>query len=355
MNVSINVQELIEILDRTPATHNVMLVGNHGIGKSRILTDYYQSRGYRVVALFLGQLSDPGDLIGLPMKNEKSGRTEFMPPYWFPIDNQPIVLFLDELNRARQEVLQSVMDLSLNRTLAGRRLPDGSRIISAVNEGEEYQLTDLDPALVSRFNIYQFRPTEAEWLLWAAQNGIDTRVTTFLENNPTYIDGHLTDDMANLDKTPDRRAWERVSDIIKSKATVEKIDIKTIAGIVGAKAAARFAESIKEDHIVDGKSLLLQFEKVLPKLQKYGLTELSVVNDNFYRFLQVSDYKPADEKKVIDNAAAYIDWLLSLDQREPMAHFISDFQSSTYPQANIFIINKCPDIYQKIMTFIMSL
>ena len=48
-----------------------------------------------------------------------------------PIDGKPIVLFLDELNRARPEILQTIMDLALNRTLAGRALPDGSRIITS--------------------------------------------------------------------------------------------------------------------------------------------------------------------------------------------------------------------------------
>lgn len=160
MAISVNSKELTEILDVTPSTQNIMLVGKHGIGKSEILTNYFNKKGMKVVSLFLGQMADPGDLIGLPHKNEETGKTDFMPPYWFPVDNEPIVLFLDELNRARPELLQTVMDLALNRKLAGRYLPEGSRIISAVNDGEEYQLTDLDPALVSRFNIYNFRPTK---------------------------------------------------------------------------------------------------------------------------------------------------------------------------------------------------
>lgn len=170
-NISINATELVQLLDRTPSGHNIMLVGEHGIGKSEILSTYFSGKGMKVVALFLGQISDPGDLLGLPHKDEKSGRTEFMPPYWFPVDGVPVCLFLDELNRARPEILQTVMDLVLNRKLAGRSLPEGSRIVSAVNEGEKYQLTDLDPALVSRFNIYEFRPTVQEWLLWAARRG----------------------------------------------------------------------------------------------------------------------------------------------------------------------------------------
>ena len=150
MAVIINTKELLQILEYTPACHNIMLSGKHGIGKSRIITEYFESKGVKVVTLFLGQMSDPGDLLGLPRKDDASDRTVFMPPYWFPVDGKPVVLFLDELNRARPEILQAIMDLALNRTLAGRRLPEGSRIISAVNEGDEYQLTDLDPALVSK-------------------------------------------------------------------------------------------------------------------------------------------------------------------------------------------------------------
>jgi len=217
-NINVNITELLQVLDTTPATHNIMLVGGHGIGKSEILTEYYSSKGLPVVALFLGQMSDPGDILGLPHKDETTGRTDFMPPYWFPIDGKPVVLFLDELNRARPEILQTVMDLCLNRKLAGRKLPEGSRVIAAVNEGAQYQLTDLDPALVSRFNILSFRPTVQEWLLWARRIKVDNRVIEFLEEHPEWMDkdpdakeGADT----GLDKSPDRRAWKRVSDVFR--------------------------------------------------------------------------------------------------------------------------------------------
>jgi len=175
-NIRVNITELMQVLDISKPEHNLMLVGNHGIGKSEILTEYFSRQGMPVVALFLGQMSDPGDLIGIPSKNEVTGKTDFMPPYWFPLDGKPIVLFLDELNRARPEILQTIMDLALNRKLAGRKLPDGSRIIAAVNEGDQYQLTDLDQALVSRFNILTFSPTVQEWLLWAKKAELDNRV-----------------------------------------------------------------------------------------------------------------------------------------------------------------------------------
>ncbi len=206
--MAINIKELHKILAAMPATQNLMLTGKHGIGKSEILTRYFQQLGIKVNTLFLGQMSDPGDLIGLPRLDEATGKTVFMPPYWFPTDGQPIVLFLDELNRARPEVLQTIMDLALNRKLAGRALPEGSRLIAAVNDGEEYQLTDLDPALVSRFNIYAFRPSVQEWLLWASESKLDSRVIDFIRSNPKLLDGDRPADGEDrgLEKSPDRRA-----------------------------------------------------------------------------------------------------------------------------------------------------
>src|SRR3954469_19897579 len=190
MAIKIDAGELREVLRQTPPEQNILLVGRHGIGKSEIITAFFRDeRRLPVVAFFLGQMSDPGDLIGLMHKDEATGRSVFLPPYWWPGDGRPIVLFLDELNRARPEILQSVHELALNKTLAGKRLPEGSIVVSAVNEGDEYQLTDLDPALVSRFNLYEFAPTAEDWLLWAAENDVDRRVTGFIQQNNQYLDG----------------------------------------------------------------------------------------------------------------------------------------------------------------------
>ena len=43
MSVTINTSELKETLELTPSKQNVMLVGKHGIGKSEILTSYFES------------------------------------------------------------------------------------------------------------------------------------------------------------------------------------------------------------------------------------------------------------------------------------------------------------------------
>lgn len=354
MNISISIDELKRLLTAMPTDQNIMLTGRHGIGKSEILTNFYAERGMKVVTLFLGQMSDPGDLIGLPNKNEQTGKTDFMPPYWFPMDGEPIVLFLDELNRARPEVLQTVMDLVLNRKLAGRQLPKGSVIISAVNEGDEYQLTDLDPALVSRFNIYQFRPTTAEWLLWAQENGLDERVIFFISNNADWLDENIkqADEYVGLEKSPDRRAWKKVSDLIKGIDSLDDYK-KFVAGIIGVAATAAFYASVAEKNIIYGKSVLVDFAKVRGKLKSLQLHHFAVINEGIFRCLQLHDYE--DSSTSADNLTAYTAWLLNNGKKEAFANFTNLITDSKYPKAVVFISTKTPELYKKVIEFIRNL
>ena len=356
MNISTNITELKQLLEATPASHNIMLVGNHGIGKSEILTEFFKEKGMPVVALFLGQMADPGDLIGLPTKDEKTGKTDFMPPYWFPTDGKPIVLFLDELNRARPEILQTVMDLALNRKLAGKLLPEGSRIISAVNAGDQYQLTDLDPALVSRFNIVNFKPTAEEWLLWARKAQLDPRVIGFIDENRMWLDKDLDAKEGadtGLDKTPDRRAWKRVSDVIMGKDELKEIDTKIISSIVGPKAASAFIQNAATRKILSGREVLAGFDKAKVKdtLDGYGLHQLSVVNEGIYRHLEVEKVQEKDVKTYTDNLMSYFEYLTK-KRKEAAAHFANLYHQETYQEAMSFIARKCPMLVMMIVSYI---
>jgi hypothetical protein len=354
MSVKINTKELIEILDVTPPHHNIMLVGKHGIGKSQIIENYFVREGKKVVILFLGQMSDPGDLIGLPVLDAVTRKTEFRPPYWFPEgDDEPIVLFLDELNRARPEILQCVMDLTLNKRLNGKDLPAGSRIITAVNEGEEYQLTDLDPALVSRFNIYTFSPTVAEWLLWAAENKIDGRIIHFIEKNPDCLDSDLKDD-AGLEKSADRRSWHRVSQLIAGIENFDKTTEKIIAGVVGIVAALKFANFVKTNHGLDVRLILSDFEKHKAKLKKLPVHELTIFNESMFRMVETEE-KPETVQKFVQNMELYIKWLRKETKNEVLAHWTTIFDSNAYTQTKVAILTYSPYIFTNIAGFIKDI
>ena len=356
-NIRVNTTELMQMLEMTPAHHNLMLVGRHGIGKSEILTEYYAGKGLKVVPLFLGQMADPGDLIGIPSKNEQTGKTEFMPPYWFPLDGKPIVLFLDELNRARPEILQTIMDRALNRKLAGRQRPEGSRIISAVNEGEQYQLTDLDPALVSRFNIINFQPTVQEWLLWAKREEVDPRVISFIEENSIWLDRNddaRENEDTGLDKTPDRRAWKRVSDIIKGAEVLTSLHQKVIASVVGAKATVAFMAAVNNKKVISGKDILYSFEKAKDKLKPYTLHEMSIVNEGVFRLLEVEKVPTEKKEDAEKNLDAYVDDLVK-ERKEAAAHFANLYVQQTYPNAVAFIARECQVLTMTLVLYVKSI
>ena len=366
MAVKINLTELKETLNLTPSAQNIMLVGKHGIGKSEILTDYFQKAGMKVVTLFLGQMSDPGDIIGLPSKIESKdakgnvmSQTDFTPPYWFPVDGTPIVLFLDELNRARPEILQTVMDLTLNRKLAGRSLPKGSRVIAAVNDGDEYQLTDLDPALVSRFNIYEFKPSVEEWLNWAVANKLDERVINFIQDNPTWLDGDEGDNKKHgfqgLDKSADRRAWKKVSDIMLQIDSIKDIHKRIIAGIVGAGAAAVFIRNVLQNNAISGKDLLMKYDKTIKTVEKYQLHEFAILNESIFRFLENAKLDEREKKLAAKNLRQYIDWLRTNKKKEALANFTSIFERGTYNEAIVFMVVNASDVYEMLTDFVEKL
>ena len=357
MAITISIAGLRKLLEKMPSDQNIMLSGRHGIGKSEILTKYYTDKGMKVVALFLGQMSDPGDLIGLPHKDEQTGKTEFMPPYWFPVDGKPVVLFLDELNRARPEVLQTIMDLALNRKLAGKQLPEGSVVISAVNDGEEYQLTDLDPALVSRFNIYKFSPTPEEWLIWAEKKQLDWRVIDFIRDHNEWLDGDMEkgNQYEGLEKSPDRRAWKKVSDLILGVEELDKDYKVFIAGIIGVRATAAFFAALEKMSNLSGRDVLMNFKNCQKALDKLQAHQLAIINEDIFRYLEVGNFAGTTETDIVASLKAYVSWLEKKKLNETMAHLVSHVTGGTYQKATVFIVTKAADVYAKMIKFVSGL
>ncbi|MGE0084226.1 MAG: AAA family ATPase [Desulfococcaceae bacterium] len=342
MSIRIDVPELYEVLRLTPRDQNIMLIGKHGIGKSEIITHFWRRQGMDVVSFFCGQMSDPGDLIGLMHKDEVSGRSVFLPPYWWPPEGKAIVLFLDELNRARPEILQAVQDLALNKTLAGKKLPEGSMIISAVNEGDEYQLTDLDPALVSRFNLYEFAPTAEDWLLWADSSGVDQRVIAFIQKNRHHLDGEgfspeTVGMKSGLVRYPDRRAWVRVSGLIANTKKIEDIHIKIIAGMVGTPAALAFRQSLADTEKISAEQILLHFGKHKDKLKDLSLQEIILLNEQIILWISSRKYKAGQKPAMHKNLLAYLRELQKAENREPVAHFASMIENPGFENTMAFV------------------
>jgi len=188
----------------------ILLRGRHGIGKSCVVYQTAAGMELPVVERRASQMTE-GDLVGLPVI--KGDVTTFNPPDWFhQACNEPVVLFLDEVDRATVEVRQGIFELTDSRKLNGHTLHPDTIIFAAVNggeHGEQYQVGEMDPAELDRWTVFDVEPTCEDWLDWAKGN-VNEVVWDFINQNR----GHLehTGDFEPNKVYPSRRSWDRYNE-----------------------------------------------------------------------------------------------------------------------------------------------
>lgn len=363
-----NAEQTLDVLVNFPVTESILIAGNHGIGKSQIVKQAAAKLGIPCIDFRLSQ-NDIGDLKGMPF--HVKGRTVFAPPEFMPLresDAEEIrelldlaenvsmgvygdsgILFLDEINRASREVQQAAFELVLDRRLNLRSLPGGWRVVAAVNDNNDiYAVSSMEPALLSRFFLIDFKPTTQEWLTWARLSGVNSTIIRFITEKPEFLDppDELLSQaaVAGVKKVHDRRAWEKFSDTLNKfesdfraggrrhhplSTSRENLDYLVLlaSGFVGHLAAVRFCGFVKTKHqSLDAKSILNNWDssvrqRLLKIIDSNQTTELAAYNDriithvaNFYKNKNLS-------VKAKNNLAKY----LRLLPNELIADFWKNF------------------------------
>jgi len=363
-----SIKEMKRIYEVTPIEQPILLKAIHGVGKSESVKEFFESKGYRVIPFFLGQMSDAGDVLGLPDKVEKNGikNTDFCPPTWWPKDpNEKVVLFFDELNRAKPELLQVIMDLVLNRKLAGRSLPKSTRIIAAINppEDEIYQVENLEPALLDRFNCYDFKPTVDEWIDWATKEKVNRHIIGFISRHNNLLDPPSSKEQRANEVYPSRRSWKRVSDIINNNSDLlkqQEILATIMLGIVGVSATSSFMKYLREtEKGIHAGILITQFhvhvEEFEEKLSRMNVQDLIALNKEIISWFKenIDLLKTGSKKEAAQltyNLQRYLEFVPFL---EVMAEFFSlmteENRTQSWPKL-IFSLN--PSLGQKMISCI---
>jgi hypothetical protein len=187
-----DIKTFVSVASRLPASQAVLIRGPHGIGKSQLVGQIASesqlkdgTKGLPLVDRRLAQMTE-GDIIGLPELCD--GVTRFCPVDWIlRACREPVVLLLDELNRATVEVQQCAFQLVLDRELNGHRLHPETRIFCAVNASPEYQINEMDPALLDRFWTVDLEPTTEDWIEWATEAGVDDVLIDFIRHYPAHL------------------------------------------------------------------------------------------------------------------------------------------------------------------------
>jgi hypothetical protein len=249
----------------------VLIRGRHGIGKSTIVYQLADKMNMTVIERRASQMTE-GDLLGLPKLTKNV--TTWCPPEWLATAcNEPVVLFLDEVDRATLEVRQGIFELCDSRKIAGNALHPDTLIFACVNGGEhgsQYQVGEMDPAELDRYTVFDVEPTVEDWLEWATGN-VAQEVWDFINHNHGHLE-HKGDYEPNK-VYPSRRSWERLSktlsgmgDEIENSSSTYQI-AQAFIGFEGAVAFNNFLKDYDrqvsiEDLLDEGRHELTKNWKI---------------------------------------------------------------------------------------------
>lgn len=248
-----SIRETLEILKITGRT-SVLLRAPHGVGKSAVVKQLAETEGKRLIDFRLGQTTE-GELLGLMQVNPAtSSTTQVLPEWYMQAHREPCVLFFDEINRGMPSVMQGAFQIVLDRELAGVPLHKDTRVIAAINTGAEYDVSEMDPALLDRFCVIDFAPTIEEFVSYAAKTFSDP-VASFVQLNPGFVEHHSTAKLPSGTITPSRRAWELFDRAFALRSESTPIR-KLAASFVGEEAASAFVAHMAERKTVTVQDVL---------------------------------------------------------------------------------------------------
>ena len=317
-----DIKTFINCASNMPPQIAILAKGGTGVGKSQIFKQIADNYGLELVDRRLAQMTE-GDIIGLPQVSD--GVTRFLPVDWLlKACEEPVALFLDEINRATVEVQQCAFQLVLDRELNGNKLHPDTRIFAAINEGSSYQVNQMGPALKRRFWIQEIVPTTEDWLEWASRANIDHVIIEFIRNNPRHLnyDGEFEPSKVY----PNPASWERLHDTLAyaslkpselinfPKGTKPEGTYSIATGFVGIEAAAAFDKYIESyENILQAADILDHYES-----KKAILSNIpnDIQNDLVEKLIDNAS-KNIWTIKQSDNAAAFI---MSIS-RELLVHF----------------------------------
>lgn len=196
------------------------------------------------------------------------------------------ILFLDEVNRAQDDVTQAIFQLVLDRRIGQYVLPDGWSIVCAGNFMEGYQVSGFnDPAFVNRFChliLSGGQSTFDEWIQFMmAKYGANCQaIIDFTANDVKYLDGDIGAKDLGFSIQPSRRTWEMVQKVEiacadpKSDHT-ETAKLEVISGLIGRDLAMSYTKyncPIKPSQLLkDGIEAHTKLLKSLTRNQSVGL------------------------------------------------------------------------------------
>lgn len=304
-----------------------LIVGESGIGKTALAREIAQVNHWSLIVIN-GNLLKEGEIGGLPtiesytsvnsqgnLAEKKAGQkksTVYAVHHKLrEIDEEisqgkTVLLFIDEINRCEHTVQQELMNLILNREINGYNLPEGVKILAAMNPSGkygsdfDYQVVDMDAAQENRFVWLYMEPDYNQWIDWAIGAGLEPKVIEFISTFPEYL--HKIND-GDLRATP--RSYERISGSYRiykeNKDSISRsVFLNVVKGNVGRLIAEEFVSFVEAEHrpliafgeIFSGSSLS---ESIKEQVKNESHTRLYLSAKNILKNLEANILDDRDD------------------------------------------------------------
>lgn len=312
-----DIKTFVKIAPRLPSEMAILVRGPTGIGKSHITQAIGKQLGLPVIDV-RGSTMDESKVTGIPdfEAGKAFKKAMFLLPSWYVrACQEPVLLFLDEMNRANPQVLQAFFQVVLDRCLGndanGEPMPlhPQTRVYAAVNFGSEYDVVEMDPALLRRFWTVDIEPDVHQWCEWATKAGKASVLVDFIRQHPQ----HWRVDPGSNKVTPGSvlptpASWDRYDTSLRHMG----IDLDEVAGhkddgtayavargFVGNEAAITFVSFLEKYQSIISAEDLLNGKADEAKLRKLKQSEISQLVDKVVLHCEKNTWTKQQVERVV--------------------------------------------------------
>ncbi len=294
-----------------------LVSGKHGIGKSAMLKSIAEDLGGICITIEGGTLKE-GEITGLPYQyKDENGqiRFRFLPYYAVEriqneekrlfeqthgkepqerlllgdenryaqndltpeekiraIQNrtvQPVIIFIDEINRTENSVYKELMNILLTRSVNGYQFPWWVFFVGAMNPSTQnsiYATNEMDPAQLDRFLKIKVGDNAREWLSYGKKTGISADILNFIKDNPKCLSASEKELDDEEKPMPSPRGWDMVDTLLASEPQLRmfftdkendpKIVEKDMKNLVSAKLGASVATMFFASRVAKTRALM---------------------------------------------------------------------------------------------------
>lgn len=313
--------------------HVPNIVGLQGIGKSDLVREYAEENGYGLVTITCSLVQEGDMAMPYITKLENGEQVHYAINTIISSLQDSIlqgkykkgILFLDEFNRGTENVQSELMNLVLQREIAGYKLDDRLMVVLAMNpnsemvgyENTDYSVSFSDNAILGRMCTLNLKPILSDWLDYG-KRVVDGRqlvhqsIITYLSSNANSFITKETS--GKINNTP--RGWKRASNILYTYQEMELSSKEILKNLLEGTLDSECIPSLMRvldsevkgiDYLVIAKSILDGSQTIMHGTKSYTDLEL----DKIFKLSVQELYNMSNVPQ--DVIRRFVDFILSVN------------------------------------------